>query len=118
MGFSITNAILFPCFLSVLIMASPRDQQCYYDRICHLSSSRYSGFAQPHWPVGLAGLLEFLDMPAGGLGQFGGEDCSSCWGAMLCSTCSIAPANCLTSRWPEPVSHLRCQSAYSKSWIE
>ena len=40
------------------------------------------------------------------------------WGAMLCSTCSIVSANCLTSRWPEPVSHLRCQPAYSKSWIE
>ena len=40
------------------------------------------------------------------------------WGAMFRSTCSIASANCLTSLWPEPVSHLRCRLAYSKSWIE
>ena len=72
---------------------------------------------QSHWPVGLAGLLEFLHMAAEGWAEFGGEDCFSV-GRDVVLDLSIASANCLTSRWPEPVSHLRCQLAYSKSWIE
>jgi hypothetical protein len=36
-----------------------------------------SRFAQPHWPIGLAGLLEFLRMAAEGGAEFGGEDCFS-----------------------------------------
>ena len=34
----------------------------------------WSHLPKSHWPVGLAGLLEFLDMTAEGWAEFGGED--------------------------------------------
>jgi hypothetical protein len=42
-----------------------------------VAENPHSDFAQPHWPVGLAGLVEFLDMTSEGWAEFGGEDCFS-----------------------------------------
>ena len=33
--------------------------------------------AQPHWPIGLASLVEFLHVAAESWAEFGGEDCFS-----------------------------------------
>ena len=33
--------------------------------------------AQSHWPISLAGLVEFFHMPTEGWAEFGGEDCFS-----------------------------------------
>ena len=44
-------------------------------RIAENASQRQrSSLAQSHWPVGLAGLVEFLDMTSEGWAEFGGED--------------------------------------------
>ena len=42
-----------------------------------LSIPESSRFTQSHWPVGLAGLLEFLDMTKEGWTECGGQNCFS-----------------------------------------
>ena len=44
-----------------------------------LSIPELSSFTQPYWPVGLSGLVEFLDMTSEGWAELGGEDCFSVW---------------------------------------
>ena len=56
-------------------------------------------------------------MAAEGLTECGGQNCFSVGRDVVLDLLDLS-ANGLTSRWPEPVSHLICQSAYSKSSIE